>query len=80
MAARAAGKLAVLLIEIYRKAVSPILGKRCRFHPSCSEYSAQAIKMHGMGKGGAMALRRIAKCHPFHPGGYDPVGGTSGTK
>ncbi len=52
---------------------SPILGRRCRFHPTCSEYSQQALKLRGLKAGGAMALRRVAKCHPFNPGGYDPV-------
>jgi len=73
MAARAAARLAVFLIGIYRITVSPMLGTRCRFHPTCSEYSAQSIKLHGIVRGGAMSLRRFAKCHPFNPGGYDPV-------
>ena len=73
MAARAAVRFAVFLIQAYRTAVSPLLGPRCRFHPSCSEYSATALRRHGLKNGGGMALGRIVRCHPFNPGGYDPV-------
>ena len=62
-----------LLIRAYRYAVSPILGCNCRFYPSCSEYAEQAIGLHGSLRGGWLAVRRIACCHPWHPGGYDPV-------
>ncbi|WP_462136995.1 membrane protein insertion efficiency factor YidD [Candidatus Mycalebacterium sp.] len=73
MATRAASRLAIFLIEIYRKTISPLLGPRCRFHPSCSEYSSQAIKTHGLRRGAVMAVSRVARCNPFNAGGYDPV-------
>lgn len=61
------------LIGVYRRWVSPVLPAHCRFYPSCSEYAADALGTHGVRRGGWMALRRIACCHPFHPGGFDPV-------
>lgn len=66
-------KLLLLLIKAYRYAISPLLGPSCRFFPTCSEYAAQAIEKYGAGRGGWLALKRIARCHPWHPGGYDPV-------
>ncbi|MCY4043066.1 MAG: membrane protein insertion efficiency factor YidD [Candidatus Dadabacteria bacterium] len=60
-------------MEVYRTAVSPLLGPHCRFHPSCSQYAADALKTHGLKTGGFMALGRIARCHPLSRGGYDPV-------
>jgi len=63
----------VFLIRVYQRVLSPLLPRRCRFYPTCSEYAAQALMKHGILRGGWMALRRILKCHPFHPGGYDPV-------
>lgn len=66
-------KLLVLLIRFYQYAISPLLGRRCRFHPSCSEYTAEAIQKHGVWKGATLGTRRICRCHPWHPGGYDPV-------
>lgn len=65
--------LLLALIGFYRVAISPFLGRRCRFFPSCSEYAAQAVKKHGALSGGWLAVKRIARCHPWHPGGYDPV-------
>lgn len=65
--------LLVLLIRCYRIFLSPILGPKCRFFPSCSDYSQESILRHGALKGTALAARRIARCHPWHPGGYDPV-------
>ena len=62
-----------LLIRGYQLAISPYLGQRCRFYPSCSNYAAQAIEAHGAGKGSVLAIRRLCKCHPWHEGGLDPV-------
>ncbi|HDG97747.1 MAG: membrane protein insertion efficiency factor YidD [Deltaproteobacteria bacterium] len=61
------------LIRLYQLAISPFLPPCCRFHPSCSEYARQALEKHGIVKGGILSLLRISKCHPFNPGGYDPV-------
>lgn len=61
------------LLRVYRYAISPMLGRNCRFHPSCSEYAAEAVQRHGALKGGCLAFKRVGRCHPFHPGGYDPV-------
>lgn len=61
------------LIRLYQRCISPWLPSVCRFHPSCSEYAAQAIRRHGLWGGGCLAGRRLLCCHPFHPGGYDPV-------
>ena len=66
-------KLMILLIQAYRFLISPLLGNNCRFYPSCSSYAETAIKRHGAIKGGWMSIRRIARCHPWHPGGVDPV-------
>ncbi len=60
-------------IKVYRYLFSPLLGSRCRFHPSCSCYAEEAIAVHGVLRGGWLALRRIGRCHPWHPGGMDPV-------
>lgn len=62
-----------LPIRFYRYAISPMLPPACRFHPTCSAYALEAIEVHGALKGSWLAARRIARCHPFHPGGYDPV-------
>ncbi len=63
----------VLPIRFYQRFISPFLPRRCRFHPSCSEYAAQAILKHGILRGGWLALRRLLRCGPWHPGGYDPL-------
>jgi uncharacterized protein len=65
--------LLVLPIEVYRRFVSPFLGQRCRFAPSCSAYAVEAIRTHGAMRGLWLAVRRIARCHPWNPGGVDPV-------
>ena len=61
------------LIKAYRVLVSPLLGPRCRFYPTCSAYAAEAIDTHGALRGSWLAVKRVAKCHPWHPGGVDPV-------
>lgn len=65
------------LIRAYQLLVSPLLGARCRFHPSCSQYALEAVELHGALRGSWLALRRLSRCHPFHAGGYDPVPPTS---
>ena len=69
----AARGCAVLLLRIYQLCLSPLLGNRCRFYPSCSHYCMDAVKRFGMIRGTWLGLLRICKCHPFHPGGVDPV-------
>lgn len=64
-----------LFIHAYRYAISPLLGPRCRFHPSCSAYALEAIDRHGAVYGSWLTLRRLLRCHPLHPGGLDPVPG-----
>jgi uncharacterized protein len=66
-------RLLLALIEGYRLTLAPFIGGYCRFIPSCSVYAEQAIRQYGAGRGLWMALRRLARCHPFHPGGVDPV-------
>ncbi|WP_430886616.1 membrane protein insertion efficiency factor YidD [Fusibacter sp. JL216-2] len=63
----------IFLIGLYKNYISPFLGNNCRFYPTCSAYTIEAIEKYGAAKGGFMGLKRIMKCHPFHPGGYDPV-------
>ncbi len=65
--------LLITLIKVYKIFISPLLGPRCRFYPSCSSYGLEAIQMHGAAKGSYLTLRRILKCHPFHEGGVDLV-------
>ena len=65
--------LIVSLIRVYQRVLSPLLPKACRFYPTCSAYMAQAVEKFGPVKGVWLGLKRLAKCHPFHPGGYDPV-------
>lgn len=66
-------RLAVLPIRVYQRVLSPLTPPSCRFEPSCSEYGAQAILAHGLLKGGCLTTWRILRCHPFTPGGLDPV-------
>ncbi|WP_123399449.1 membrane protein insertion efficiency factor YidD [Inmirania thermothiophila] len=66
-------RIATAPLRAYRYAVSPLLGPRCRFEPSCSAYAIEALERHGPARGAWLALRRLLRCHPFHPGGYDPV-------
>ena len=61
------------LVRAYQYLFRPILGANCRFYPSCSDYAREAIERHGAAHGTWLALKRIARCHPYHPGGYDPV-------
>jgi putative membrane protein insertion efficiency factor len=68
-----AAHLLVALIGVYRKVLSPLLPRHCRYEPTCSAYAVEAIRTHGALRGSALAMRRIARCHPFHPGGLDPV-------
>jgi uncharacterized protein len=63
----------VFLLQAYRLLLSPLLGPCCRFAPSCSAYALGALEAHGPWRGAALAARRVLRCHPFHPGGYDPV-------
>ncbi|MGH8657801.1 MAG: membrane protein insertion efficiency factor YidD [Gammaproteobacteria bacterium] len=62
-----------LLIRGYQYWISPLLGRHCRFWPSCSEYARQAIERYGLWRGGWLGVKRVCRCHPWHPGGYDPV-------
>jgi len=65
--------LLIGIIKIYRKFISPILPDSCRFYPTCSKYAITAIEKYGPGKGSLLAAKRILRCHPYNPGGYDPV-------
>jgi putative membrane protein insertion efficiency factor len=65
--------LLIALIRVYQLFVSPLLGNHCRFYPSCSQYAREAIEQHGALCGGWLAIRRLLRCHPWHPGGVDPV-------
>ncbi len=66
-------RVLILLVQGYKLWLSPLLPAACRFHPSCSTYAIEALQKHGALRGGWLAVRRIARCHPFHPGGFDPV-------
>lgn len=69
----APGGLAVLLIRGYQQVISPLFPPTCRFAPTCSSYAVTAIERYGLVRGGWLALKRIARCHPWNPGGFDPV-------
>jgi hypothetical protein len=66
-------RVLLALVAAYRYLLSPMLGRSCRFFPSCSEYAMEALERHGALRGTWLAARRVARCHPWHPGGYDPV-------
>ena len=66
-------QILIVIIRGYRYLLSPWLGNHCRFYPSCSQYAVKSIETHGTGRGLWLAARRLARCHPWHPGGYDPV-------
>ena len=65
--------LFIALVRIYQMFVSPLLPAACRFYPSCSQYAIEALQKHGAVRGSVLAAKRIARCHPLHPGGFDPV-------
>ena len=66
-------KLLVALVRAYQVLLSPMMGPSCRFYPTCSNYAIEALRVHGAARGGWLAARRIGRCHPWHPGGNDPV-------
>ncbi|MBL7250445.1 membrane protein insertion efficiency factor YidD [Alloalcanivorax sp. C16-2] len=65
-------------LRLYQLVLSPWVGNQCRFYPTCSEYARQAVETHGSLRGSALAAKRLCKCHPWHPGGFDPVPGREG--
>ncbi|CDI01448.1 conserved hypothetical protein [Candidatus Competibacter denitrificans Run_A_D11] len=65
--------LLIALIRVYQIVLSPLMGNHCRFYPSCSQYAREAIESHGVARGVGLAIRRVLRCHPWHPGGVDPV-------
>jgi len=68
-------RLLIALIRVYQLTLSRLIGSVCRFHPSCSHYAAECLELHGAWKGSLLTLKRLSKCHPFHPGGFDPPPG-----
>jgi uncharacterized protein len=68
-----AARVLIVPVICYRRFISPFLPPRCRFAPSCSEYALEALRRHGAVRGLWLSVRRLARCHPFNPGGYDPV-------
>lgn len=70
---RAGNAAGLAMIHLYQRWISPYTPPSCRFFPSCSEYAAQAVTRYGLFRGSWLALRRLLRCHPLHPGGYDPV-------
>jgi putative membrane protein insertion efficiency factor len=70
---RVLARMLIAMVVAYRRYVSPVLPARCRFYPSCSAYSVEALQKHGAIRGTGLTIWRLLRCHPFHPGGYDPV-------
>ena len=66
-------KFLIKTIRLYQLILSPLLGSNCRFEPTCSQYFIEAVEVNGVLKGSAMGIKRLLKCHPLHPGGFDPV-------
>ncbi|MGI6733495.1 MAG: membrane protein insertion efficiency factor YidD [Anaerovoracaceae bacterium] len=66
-------RILIILVRGYQKFISPLFPQTCRFYPSCSAYFIQAVEKYGALKGSYLGIKRILKCHPFHPGGYDPL-------
>ncbi len=66
-------KVLIIPIKVYKKYISPLKGRTCRFYPSCSQYAVEALEKYGVFKGTLLSLKRILRCHPFDPGGYDPI-------
>jgi len=71
-------RLVLLFLKGYSYLISPLLGNNCRYYPSCSAYTREAVEIHGVLRGLWLGTRRILRCHPFHEGGYDPVPGSEG--
>lgn len=72
--------LLVLIVRAYQLVLSPLLPAACRYQPTCSHYAIEALEKHGAWRGGWLAVKRIARCHPFRPGGYDPVPDVVGSR
>lgn len=66
-------RVLIAMFTAYKRYVSPLLPPACRFHPTCSEYMSEALRVHGLGRGLWLGARRLGRCHPWHPGGFDPV-------
>jgi uncharacterized protein len=66
-------RMLLAVIRGYQYAISPLLGRNCRYLPTCSEYAAEAVTKYGAIRGGWLGVKRVCRCHPWHPGGYDPV-------
>ena len=66
-------RILLQLLTMYRLLISPFLGRNCRFFPTCSDYATEALSRHGAARGSWLTLKRITRCHPWHPGGFDPV-------
>lgn len=66
-------RAAVRILALYKRYLSPLLPPACRFQPTCSEFASEAVRRYGFRRGAGLSFRRLLRCHPFHPGGYDPV-------